>query len=155
MNGSSQLIIAAVFSFTAALLHIAIIFGGANWYRLFGAGEGMAKMAESGSFYPSVVTAIIACILAVWGLYALSGAGVILKLPLLKLGLCVITFIYLLRGIAGLILPFVTNHPAIAQNSMTFWLVSSSICCVFGIVHLLGLMNSWTQLTGNSTFTSS
>ena len=67
MNASNQLIIAAVFSFTAALLHIAIIFGGANWYRLFGAGEGMAKMAESGSFYPIVVTAIIACILTLWG----------------------------------------------------------------------------------------
>ncbi len=146
MNGSQQLIIAAILSFCAALLHIAVILGGANWYRFFGAGEGMAKLAESGSRYPMVVTSIIAFVLAVWGLYALSGAGVIPRLPLLRLALCAITAVYLTRGLAGLVLPFVSNHPAIAANSVTFWLVSSSICCVFGIVYLLGVINTWDQL---------
>lgn len=146
MNGSYQLIIAAALSFTAAMLHIATIIGGATWYRVLGAGEGMAKLAESGSVQPTLITSAIAAMLFVWGLYALSGAGVIVKLPLLKLALILITVIYLVRGIAGLILPFVSSHPAITQNSVTFWIISSVICSAFGIAHLLGVINRWEQL---------
>jgi hypothetical protein len=150
MKGRSQLLVAAVLSFVASLLHLAIIFGGSNWYRFFGAGEGMAKLAESGSSQPTIITLCIAGVLGVWGLYALSGAGVISKLPLLKPALILITFVYLLRGLAGLILPFITNHPAIAQNSLTFWLVSSTICLAFGLFYLFGIINSWQRLASKS-----
>ena len=151
LNGNTQLKIAASLSFIAALLHVAIIFGGPEWYRFFGAGEGMAKLAESGSTQPTVITLSIAVTLSVWGLYALSGAGVVFKLPLLKLALCFITAIFLLRGIAGFILPFITNHPTITQNSVTFWLVSSAICCVFGVFYFLGTKNSWQCISRNVT----
>ncbi len=149
MNGHQQLIIAALLSFCASLLHVAIIIGGGNWYRFFGAGEGMAKLAESGSRYPMMVTSIIACVLAAWGLYALSGAGVIPRLPFLRVALCAITAVYLARGLAGLVLPFVSSHPAIAANSLSFWMVSSAICCIFGLFYLLGTINLWAQLSGN------
>jgi len=148
MNGSTQLLIAAVLSFSASLIHVATIFGGGNWYRFFGAGERMAQLAESGSSYPAIVTSIIAIILCLWGLYALSGAGVIVKLPLLKSALILITSVYLLRGIAGLVLPLFTSHPAIEQNSLTFWLVSSTICLVIGFFHLFGVINNWHNLAG-------
>ena len=143
MEANNQLIIAGSLSFIAAILHIAIIFGGPEWYRLFGAGEAMAQSAASGSHQPALITLGIALVLTVWGLYALSGAGVIGQLPLLKAALILITSMYLLRGIAGLVLPFLSKHPAIMQNSLTFWLVSSVICCVFGAFHLLGLINKW------------
>ena len=146
MAGSTQFLVAAMLSFTAALLHVAVIFGGADWYRFFGAGEAMAKLAESGSRYPTMVTAGITMVLTLWGLYALSGAGLIMRLPLLKLGLTLVTAIYLAWGLAGLDLPFVSNHPAMQQNSVTFWLISSLICTAFGMVHLMGLINSWGRL---------
>jgi hypothetical protein len=60
----------------ASLLHVAIIIGGADWYRFFGAGERMARLAAHGSPYPSLITAGIALILSIWTLYALSGARV-------------------------------------------------------------------------------
>ena len=148
MSGSTQLKIAATLSFIAALLHVAIVFGGPDWYRFFGAGEGMAQLAESGSFQPTMMTLSIAGILTSWGCYALSGAGLIFKLPLLKTALVVITLIYSLRGIAGFVLPFVTNHPAITQNTVTFWMISSAVCCVFGAFHFLGTLNSWGRLSG-------
>ena len=151
MNGNTQLKIAASLSFIAASLHVAIIFGGPEWYRFFGTGEGMAKLAESGSAEPTVITISIAAILTVWGLYALSGAGVVLKLPLLKLALCLISAVFLLRGVAGLILPFFTKHPMIAQNSVTFWLVSSAICCVFGVFYFLGTKNNWERMSSDVT----
>lgn len=147
MNGQTQLIIAGSLSIVASLLHLAIIVGGPDWYRFFGAGEQMASLAETGSHYPAFVTSIIAVILFVWGLYALSGAGVIITLPLMKLALCLITFIYLVRGMAGLILPFVSQHPAIVENSLKFWIVSSIICLIFGAFHLFGTINQWAKIS--------
>lgn len=147
MNGTILLVTAAGFSFTASLLHVAIIFGGANWYRFFGAGENMARLAEGASLYPAIVTFIIASILCIWGLYALSGAGLLPKFPLLKTALVVITSIYLVRGIAGLTLPFIFNHPMFSQNSKTFWLISSLICLLIGLTHLLGTISSWRALS--------
>ena len=61
----------------ASLLHVAIILGGPDWYRFFGAGERMARLAARGSTYPTVLTASIAVVLGLWTLYALSGAGLI------------------------------------------------------------------------------
>lgn len=146
LTGSQQLTIAAGMSFGAALLHIAVIMGGPEWYRFFGAGEGMAKLAEMGSYQPAMMTFCIALILATWGAYGLSGAGLIAQLPLLKLALCLITFVYLARGIAGFVLPFVSEHPAITQNSIMFWMVSSTICTLFGVFYLLGTINRWSAL---------
>ncbi|WP_310736011.1 hypothetical protein [Pseudoalteromonas sp. SR41-7] len=100
MNNNT-LFTAGILSFIASLLHVACVFGGPDWYRLLGAGEQMAQMAEQGSMYPTYVTLAISVIIAIWGFYALSGAGVILKLPLLKTALVLITAVYLIRGIAG------------------------------------------------------
>lgn len=58
--GNPWLITAAVLSGTAALLQVGCTFFGAPWYRFFGAGEKMARMAEAGSPVPAMVTAGIA-----------------------------------------------------------------------------------------------
>ena len=46
MAANPFLIAGGVLSALASLLHIAVIAGGPAWYRFFGAGEGMARMAE-------------------------------------------------------------------------------------------------------------
>ncbi len=144
MQKNHYLIIAALCSAAAALLHLGCIVFGADWYRFFGAGEQMAQMAEAGHIYPTIVTSVIVAVLALWSLYALSGAGVIIRLPLLRLGLCVIAAIYFLRSIL-----FIPLMPMFPENSITFWLVSSSICFVFGLMYVLGIKQSWAYL-GNS-----
>jgi len=133
------LIAGALLSALAAALHVGCIVFGAPWYRFFGAGERMAQMAIAGNWYPTVVTAAIASILTVWSLYALSGAAVIRPLPLLRPALCVVTTIYLLRGLA--ILPL-----AVLGKTTPFWWWSSTICLLIGIVHLIGLSQVWTRL---------
>ena len=45
---------------------------------------------------------------AIWAAYALSGAGVLPKLPLLQIALCAIAGVYLLRGVAGIPIAVVT-----------------------------------------------
>jgi len=142
----NSLIIAGSFSFLAAILHIGIIVGGPSWYRFFGAGESMALMSEKGSIKPTIITLGIATVLFVWVAYAWSGAGLLPSLPLLKFILPAITAIYLIRGLAGLVAPFITNHPQIKQNSTIFWVWSSIICLVIGLFHLMGIIAIWSTL---------
>ncbi|UMR29266.1 hypothetical protein MJ904_19570 [Massilia sp. MB5] len=135
------LLLGAALSAIAALLHLGIIVGGPAWYRFFGAGERMATMAEQGKLYPALLTLGIAAVLAAWAAYALSGAGLLAPLPLLKAGLCVIAAVYLLRGLA--IVPLLT----VARSKSTpFLLWSSVICLGYGIVHAIGLRQIWHTL---------
>jgi len=132
------LIVGAVLSGVTAFIHVACIYFGAPWYRLLGAGEQMARMAEAGSWIPGIITAGIAVVLGIWALYALSGAGVIRRLPFLRIGLCIITGIYLLRGVAAL--PVALLQP---KETTAFLLWSSAICFGFGVTHLVGLRQRW------------
>ena len=138
---NSFLLTGAILSAIVAVLHIGCIIFGAPWYRFFGAGEKMAMLADKGSWQPTIITSVIVIVLFTWSLYALSAAGVIAKLPLLRWVLCAITTIYLLRGILGF---FLITNPL--GRSAEFWLVSSVICLSFGIVHLIGLKQVWQNL---------
>ena len=99
MAANRFLIAGGILSAGASLLHLGVIIGGPDWYRFFGAGEGMARMAEQGSWTPTVITLGIASVLAVWSAYAFSGAGVIPRLPLIRTALVLISGVYLLRGL--------------------------------------------------------
>ncbi len=141
-SGNRLLVIGSICSGLAALVHLGCIIFGGDWYRFFGAGEQMAKMAEQGHWYPTAVTSVIVVVLSLWSLYALSGARVIFRLPLLRLGLCVISLVYLIRGIA-----FVGIMPMFPENSLTFWLVSSGICLGVGMLYAVGTFQSWSKLS--------
>ncbi len=137
------LLVAAFSSFTAAALHFAIIVGGPSWLRFFGAGEQYAKAAEAGEVWPYLVTVAIGAILAIWGLYALQGSGLVqgLPLPFLRLGLLAITGVYLVRGLVLI--------PALLPNVQPygpFMIWSSVICLVIGLAHAIGLVTQWSFL---------
>lgn len=129
----------------ASLTHLAIILGGPDWYRFFGAGERMAQFAARGSIYPTVVTAGIAAILGVWALYALSGAGVIRQLPFLRLALSLIAAVYLARGILGVPVVLFVEHPYTNElrERMTFMVVSSAVCLFLGLCYAAGAAAVW------------
>lgn len=137
---SLPLIIAACCSLLAALLHLVVIAMGPTGYRLAGAGERFVRAAEKGYRYPALITLGIALVLTAWAAFALSGAGVIEPLPLLRPALCVITLIYLLRGLVG---PFFLHNDG---RSLRFVIVSSAICTGIGLVHGLGLFQVWSRL---------
>lgn len=135
------LFVGGVLSGVASILHLGCIVGGPAWYRFFGAGERMARMAERGMLEPAIVALLIAGVLAGWAIYALSGAGVLPRLPLLRPILIVITAVYLLRA-AALPLMLATMH----ERSATFLVWSSAIVLVIGIVHTIGLRAGWARL---------
>jgi hypothetical protein len=141
------LLYAGALSATAAALHIAIVAGGAKWYRYFGAGERFVKAAEKGYGWHDVVTLGIAAMLAAWAFYAWSwvdNCQVCLLLPFQGNGpnqiiLAVITGFYLLRGSIGLALLLTP------QRMFGRWFIgiSSLICLGIGIVHMRGLLEVW------------
>lgn len=135
------LLIGAALSAVASILHIGCILFGPTWYRFFGAGEKMVILSEKGSLQPTLITSVIVIVLAVWSFYALSGSGFIGQLPLLRMGLCIITGIYLIRGVLGF---FLMANPL--GRSSEFWLWSSVICFVIGIIHLIGLNQVWSLI---------
>jgi len=139
--GTTWLIVGGWLSVVAALLHITCIFGGPDWYRFFGAGEGMARAAARGELRPTLITLGISAVLLVWAAYAFSGAGSLPRLPLLRTALAVIAAIYLLRGLL-----FVPLHFWRPQHSDGFAIWSSLIVLVYGMVYAAGTYKAWRHL---------
>jgi hypothetical protein len=135
------LVVAGCLSGVAALMHVGCIVFGAPWYRFFGAGEQMASMAEQGMMKPTIITSVIVVVLSLWSLYAFSAAGIIGRLPLMRLALIVITAIYLIRGLAGF---YFVSSPL--GRSPEFWVWSSVICLIIAMVHVIGLRQQWNTL---------
>ena len=145
--GRSWLVAGGVLSLTAALLHLASIIGGPDWYRFFGAGERLARMAEQGRWTPTQMAAGIAAMLGVAAAYAFSGAGLIQRLPLLRTALVAITSVYMARGLV-VWWPSALARPDLSPGFL-FW--SSLIVLVFGLVHLVGTWQSWPTLSQGMT----
>ena len=135
------LLAAAWMSVAASLLHLAVIAGGPDWYRFFGAGEEMGRAAERGSLVPPVMTVIIAAILAAWAAFAFGAAGVIRLLPLTRTVLTAIAAVLLARS-AMVLVPQVWAP----EQTMTFRIVSSAACLAMGLCFALGTWAAWDSL---------
>lgn len=140
--GQKLLLIGGTLSLIASFLHIGVIVGGPDWYRFFGAGEDMARMAEKGLVYPAIITLGIALLLAVWAYFAFAGAGLGWKPPLMRTGLIVISGIYLLRGLA--LFPLLVFAPD-KVNGFAVW--SSMIVLVYGLFYAVGTWKVWSSLS--------
>jgi len=134
--------LAAIFMFVGALFHVACLFGGADWLLFAGAPVEFSESYRNGAIEPIFWTLAIALMLVIWGLYAMSGAGRMRKLPLLKTGLAAIGALMTLRGLIGLVLLVVTDwpwHTAMGQ----FHAVASVMIFGVGLFYLYGL---WQKL---------
>ena len=139
--GRKWLVAAAVMSFAASLLHIATIAGGGDWYRFLGAGEQMARLDESGSWRPALLTLFISAILAGWGLYALSATGLIRRLPFLRTALLAIVAVLALRALQ-------VFFPATwgPELGFTFMAITSAIVATMGLTFAVGTIRAWSAL---------
>lgn len=87
-----------------AIAHVIGLFWAQEMYDYTGVGENMRRNAEIHPLLPTVITIFVTICFFIFGLYGLSGAGKIRKLPFLKIGIFGIAAIYLLRGISGCII---------------------------------------------------
>ncbi len=133
-----------ILSFVVALLHVLIIFIGAPAYRYFGAGEDMATATESGSAVPALLTFALVAVFAIWGFYGLSGAGVIRRLPLLKIALILIGAVYTLRGVAVFqqLFRIAASSAEVTPREIVFSLFS----LIIGLAYLTGTVTNWRSL---------
>ncbi|MFT5812787.1 MAG: hypothetical protein ACI9VT_000524 [Psychroserpens sp.] len=97
----------------------------------------MATIAEQGSIQPTIITSGIIFVLIIWSLYAFSAAGVIIQLPFVRVILVIITAIYLLRGVAGLLL---VNNPLDHCDNTYYWLKAGVV--IVCLKEKIGIINS-------------
>lgn len=128
-------IAAAALNFLAALTHVAVIFGGADWYRFFGAGERMAQMSEAGHVYPTFITSLIVAALTLFGLYALQAGQYFQVLPWTRVVFWLITAVFIVRAVVPFALaPFADVY----RTPFMMW--SSAIVGVYAVVHILAAL---------------
>ncbi len=145
LSANPWLVLAGAGSLAAAAAHVACILGGADWYRFLGAGNQMASAVERGAMFPHVITAAIAGVLLVWALIAFSAAGLMVRLPLLRLALVLISVVLLLRAVAV----FVPSLWLPEHNS-TFRAVSSALVFALGACFAIGTFTAWPSLSTRS-----
>jgi putative oxidoreductase len=144
MNRPSYLLIlAGVLSFCAAVFQAVIAFVPA-WSAAFGAGDALV----SSPLLLLILGLLVALLLVVFGLYGLSGAGVICRLPLLRLGLLVIGLLYSLVGINFIfqVLALLGVLPS-AGPIPVYQLLVSLGAFVAALAYLIGLAVNWKRLS--------
>jgi hypothetical protein len=138
------LLLVGIIACAGSALHIAILFGGPDWYAFFGAPSGLVEMARAGNLRAPISCLVIAAFLAVLAAYAFSGSGVIHRLPLLRLGLASIAIVLILRGV--LFIPLIIWRPSALSRICncpsvdTFIIVTSALCLAMGIGYALGAL---------------
>ena len=86
-----------------------------------------------------------ALILVIFGLYALSGAGSIPRLPLLRLGLIGISSLYLLRGLF-FILTLLVILGILEGEILVQGVISTLVFLAAGIAYAVGTALNWREM---------
>lgn len=121
-----------------AIAHIICLFNAEYFFEVTGVGENMQRNAEIHPLLPYGMTIFVAVIFFIFGLYGLSGAGKIRKLPLLKIGVFAIAAIYLFRGVVGSIINIGF------ESSFQWHHLLFSLCALgIGLLYLLGGLKKW------------
>ena len=140
---SFLLIFAGILSFCAAIFQAIIAFV-PKWSVAFGASDALVSNP------PLLLTLglLVAFVLVIFGLYGLSGAGIIRRLPLLRLGLLVIGLLYSMVGINFIfqVLAIMGILPSAGPIPIYLVLVSFG-ALVAGLAYLIGLAVNWKRLS--------
>lgn len=137
------LMIAGILSFGMAIFQVAISFV-PEWSAYFGAGDELV----SDPTLLLVAGLVVTMLFAIAGLYGLSGAGIIRRLPLLRTGIIVITLVYLYRGILFIpqLLATIGTTPSPEPVPLQY-LLSSLSFLIIGLFFLVGLAAGWTAIS--------
>jgi hypothetical protein len=135
---SRWLVLGACLSFAIALLHLGIIFAGPEAYTYFGAAD-LAPLEAAGSSVPDAITAGLVAVFAVFGCYALAGAGHVRRLPLLVFALLAISAVYTLRGLA--LFPELVQLSRGATAFPPRYAVFSLVSLLAGVAYLAGALS--------------
>ena len=128
------LVLSAFGDLAIAFLHVAIVAVGPRAYIYFGAAS-LAEPARRGELWPAGLTLTIAIVFAIWGCFALAGAGVLPRVPLLRTVLVLVSALYLLRGL--IVIPDLIRLCTGAGYPLRQTVFSASALAL-GLTHSLG-----------------
>lgn len=138
-----MLVLSGGFSFAIAIFQIIIGFS-PSLSLYFGAPESLVR-----NIYALIIVSIlIAGLLVIFGLYAISGAGYIRALPFLKQVLVMISGIYILRGL--LVIPEVLVVIGAIQSSIPVaprFIVFSIGSLLIGFFYISGTVYGWNSIS--------
>ena len=129
INRNIFLLIGGLFSLSVTVFQLSAIVWPPALLSYF---DGPVKMQADYPLMYVFCCIFVGALVAVAGLYALSGAGFFRRLPLLRTGLVIITVIYIYRGL-GII------YDLIMQGPPRFAVFSLISLCV-GLIHLMGVI---------------
>ena len=131
------IILTGIIALIGALLHIAIMIGGPDWYAFFGAPEGLVQMARAGNLRAPISCLIIAGILFVFAAYAFSATGLIKRLPLQRTITGLIAIVLIMRGV--IFIPMILWSPGSLSRicdcrSIDTFIVLTSLLCLAMVI---------------------
>jgi len=141
-NKNILLLLAGIFSFGVAIFQLVIVLV-PDWSAYFGAGEALVSN-------PLLLLAAgigMTIVFAICGFYGLSGAGVIRRLPLLRLGIFAIGAVYIYRGLPVVFqllekLKILPPGPSVNLPGQIVFVVSF----IIGLFYWAGFAIGWKQL---------
>jgi hypothetical protein len=134
------LMLAGLGNVAAALVHIIGWAMGPEAIAFLGAPPYIVRSIEEGTSDAPVTIAVIVAVLAVFAAYAFSGAGLLPRLPFLRVVLSLVGLLFILRGL----LIFVQLQSA--NFSVTFDVVHlglSVVVLVLGVLYAIGAWRLW------------
>lgn len=118
--GSVMLILAAIIATISAIAHSSCIILGPECYAFQMAPTELFESAKAGTLLAPIATLLVSGVFIIWAAYSLSAAKLIRTLPLLSLGVNVISFLRIVSGVLGIQLwlrkPEIVNHFAIISG---------------------------------------
>lgn len=120
-----SLIFGGSIAFLTAMAHISCIFLGTECFESQMAPPEIVESARQGTWLAPIATLVVSSLFILCGLYALSGARVIKKIPLTYVALAIIAILCVIRGFSTIPLSFIFPE------------MVSSFSVVAGVVWLL------------------
>jgi hypothetical protein len=139
--GAGWLIAAAAASFALVLVAFGVIVAGAPAYAFFLAPRWIVDQARMHALTPTLVSGSVAMLFAIFGIYALAGAG-FFQLPGTRVLVAAIGCIYTLRGL--LVVPEALMVHFLDRPARALFFPAVSL--VIGLLHLVGVARRWTAL---------
>lgn len=125
-----------------AIAHIFGLFWAKKMFEITGIGNEMAKLDQTHSSLPYLLTIFVAVVFFIFGLYGLSASNKFRKLPFLKPVVFLIAGIYLLRGLGELVFDLEKQQP-----NQFLEIIYSLIAVFIGLLFLIGGLQKWKLTT--------
>jgi hypothetical protein len=127
------LLIGSSIAFFTAIAHASCIFLGPACFKAQMAPPELVESAKQGTWLAPIATLVISGMFILCGLYALSGAKFIKKIPLTHLALVVISGLCIIRGLGTIPLSFIFPEMVSA-----FSILADVIWLVVGLLYAYG-----------------